>query len=268
MRFAQFAVRAPDASVAEAGSGQQITPDLEHQEVRAASSWSLPPLLWVASKCGWLQEYSFKFPLTLEELQERRLVIQLLDSGRLGRMPMLMGELSLELSELDPTQEVAVTADFQRKAAGDALGELLVSLSYLGSVERLTVTIQRAKELKKMDIAGSSDPYVKVMVGDSEGRLVKKRSTCVKRNTLTPVWDEALSFSVPPRALSAASLHLLVKDHDRLGHNETIGVVEIGPSGPDQRARELWAELMREKNTHATWLPLHPLPQSATAKLL
>ena len=38
----------------------------------------------------------------------------------------------------------------------DNYGEILLALTYLPSVERLTVTLHEARDLKKMDITGGS----------------------------------------------------------------------------------------------------------------
>lgn len=44
------------------------------------------------------------------------------------------------------------------------LGDLCVSLRYVPSAGKLTVVILEASQLKKMDLAGLSDPYVKLVL--------------------------------------------------------------------------------------------------------
>lgn len=60
----------------------------------------------------------------------------------------------------------------------------------------------------------SSDPYVKVSLM-CEGRRLKKRKTSTKRNTLNPVYNEAIVFDVPPENIDQISLLIAVMDYDR-----------------------------------------------------
>lgn len=50
-----------------------------------------------------------------------------------------------------------------------------------------------------------------------EGRRLKKRKTSTKRNTLNPVYNEAIIFDVPPENIEQISLLIAVMDYDRLG---------------------------------------------------
>lgn len=60
------------------------------------------------------------------------------------------------------------------------------------------------------------DPYVKVSLM-CDGRRLKKRKTSTKRNTLNPVYNEAIVFDVPPENIEQISLMIAVMDYDRLG---------------------------------------------------
>lgn len=67
----------------------------------------------------------------------------------------------------------------------------------------------------------SADPYVKVSLM-CEGRRLKKRKTSTKRNTLNPVYNEAIVFDVPPENIDQISLLIAVMDYDRLVSNLCI----------------------------------------------
>lgn len=58
------------------------------------------------------------------------------------------------------------------------------------------------------------DPYVKVSLM-CEGRRLKKRKTSTKRNTLNPVYNEAIVFDVPPENIDQINLSIAVMDYDR-----------------------------------------------------
>lgn len=59
------------------------------------------------------------------------------------------------------------------------------------------------------------DPYVKVYLL-CQGKRIKKKKTSVKKNTLFPVYNEALVFDVPADNIEDVSLIVKVIDYDRL----------------------------------------------------
>lgn len=65
-----------------------------------------------------------------------------------------------------------------------------------------------------------SDPYVKVSLM-CDGRRLKKRKTSTKRNTLNPVYNEAIVFDVPPENIDQISLLIAVMDYDLFVHSDT-----------------------------------------------
>lgn len=48
-----------------------------------------------------------------------------------------------------------------------------------------------------------------------DGRRLKKRKTSTKRNTLNPVYNEAIVFDVPPENIDQIHLSIAVMDYDR-----------------------------------------------------
>lgn len=58
------------------------------------------------------------------------------------------------------------------------------------------------------------DPYVKVYL-ICQGKRIKKKKTSVKKNTLCPVYNEALVFDVPSENIDDVSLIVKVIDYDR-----------------------------------------------------
>ena len=56
-----------------------------------------------------------------------------------------------------------------------------------------------------------------------EGRRLKKRKTSTKRNTLNPVYNEAIVFDVPPENIDQISLLIAVMDYDRfVSYSHTV----------------------------------------------
>ncbi|XP_024894262.1 synaptotagmin-like protein 2 isoform X1 [Pteropus alecto] len=122
------------------------------------------------------------------------------------------------------------------------LGEIMFSLCYLPTAGRLTLTVIKCRNLKAMDITGYSDPYVKVSLL-CDGRRLKKKKTTIKKNTLNPVYNEAIIFDIPPENMDQVSLLISVMDYDRVGHNEIIGVCRVGISA-DGLGRDHWNEML------------------------
>ncbi|RXN33027.1 arachidonate 5-lipoxygenase-like protein [Labeo rohita] len=90
----------------------------------------------------------------------------------------------------------------------------MYSLCYLPTAGRMTLTVIKCRNLKAMDITGYSDPYVKVSL-ICDGRRLKKRKTTTKKNTLNPVYNEAIIFDIPPENVEQVSLSITVMDYDR-----------------------------------------------------
>ncbi|CAN7942834.1 unnamed protein product, partial [Ixodes pacificus] len=69
-------------------------------------------------------------------------------------------------------------------------------LRYVPTAGKLTVVILEAKNLKKMDVGGLSDPYVKIALM-MNGKRLKKKKTSIKKCTLNPYYNESFTFEVP-----------------------------------------------------------------------
>ena len=100
------------------------------------------------------------------------------------------------------------------------------------------------------------DPFVKVALMQG-GKRVKKKKTGVHRNTLCPVFNEALTFDVSRDALSKSTIEFCVMHDSLLGPSELLGRAIVGP-GSDCRPqeRDFFHEVLTSKTATAQWLPL------------
>ena len=109
----------------------------------------------------------------------------------------------------------------------------------------MTIGILECKKLKKMDITGASDPYVKIKLLDSKGkRIGKKKKTTIKNANLNPYYNESFVFVVEEMSLRKVrlfsdfyflqtiehdhrqvNLEVTVLDYDRIGGSDPIGKV-------------------------------------------
>ncbi|XP_022957140.1 synaptotagmin-3-like isoform X1 [Cucurbita moschata] len=83
----------------------------------------------------------------------------------------------------------------------------------------LHVKVVRASKLLKMDILGTSDPYVKLML--SGGGLPAKK-TSIKMRNLNPVWNE--KFKLIVNDPKSQVLQLQVYDWDKVGGHDRLGM--------------------------------------------
>ncbi|XP_063052109.1 synaptotagmin-9b [Engraulis encrasicolus] len=186
----------------------------------------------------------FLFPVAYAELPARKLHFSVYDFDRFSRHD-LIGQVVVDnfLDLPDFPQETRLCRDILHVTSDNVdLGDLMFSLCYLPTAGRLTITMVKARNLKAMDITGASDPYVKVSLMCS-GRRLKKRKTSTKRNTLNPVYNEAIVFDVPPENIDQISLLIAVMDYDRVGHNEVIGVCRVGHEA-ESLGRNHWNEML------------------------
>uniref|UniRef100_A0A2K5WUS5 Synaptotagmin 6 n=1 Tax=Macaca fascicularis TaxID=9541 RepID=A0A2K5WUS5_MACFA len=159
---------------------------------------------------------NFHFPVPYEELADRKLHLSVFDFDRFSRHDMI-GEVIMDnlFEASDLSRETSIWKDIQYATSESVdLGEIMFSLCYLPTAGRLTLTVIKCRNLKAMDITGYSDPYVKVSLL-CDGRRLKKKKTTIKKNTLNPVYNEAIIFDIPPENMDQVSLLISVMDYDR-----------------------------------------------------
>ncbi|CAG5958574.1 unnamed protein product, partial [Menidia menidia] len=100
---------------------------------------------------------TYETKLTKAVLQKSTVVMKVFDFNRFSKHE-IIGELRLQLSDVDwnhvieEWQDLAEPAKFEE----ENLGEICFSLRYVPTASKLTVVILEAKNLKSMDVGGSS----------------------------------------------------------------------------------------------------------------
>uniref|UniRef100_A0A672JSK5 Synaptotagmin-2-like n=1 Tax=Sinocyclocheilus grahami TaxID=75366 RepID=A0A672JSK5_SINGR len=144
-----------------------------------------------------------------------------------------------------------------QKEEQEKLGDVCISLRYVPTSGKLTVCIMEAKNLKKMDVGGLSDPFVKVVL-QHNGKRIKKKKTTVKQNTLNPYFNESFSFEVPFAQIQKIQVLLTVYDYDKLGSNDPIGKCWIGFGASGVGLRH-WSDMLANpRRPVAQWHTLQP----------
>ncbi|KAJ7975054.1 synaptotagmin-3 [Quillaja saponaria] len=83
----------------------------------------------------------------------------------------------------------------------------------------LHVNVVRAVKLLKMDLLGTSDPYVKLSL---TGDRLPARKTTIKRKNLNPEWNE--KFKLVVKDPQSQVLRLQVFDWDKVGAHDRLGM--------------------------------------------
>ncbi|NWX17948.1 SYT12 protein, partial [Aegotheles bennettii] len=168
------------------------------------------------------------------------------------------GVAELKLSDLDlatrPFNAWLYLQDMNK--AVDTVGEILLSLSYLPTAERLTVVVVKAKNLVWTNgKVTAADPFVKVYLLQ-DGRKISKKKTAVKRDDTNPVFNEAMIFSVPAIVLQDLSLRVTVAECGEDGHADNTGHVLIGPAASGMGTTHWNQMLATLRKPVSMWHPL------------
>merc|ERR1712226_707720 len=174
------------------------------------------------------ETFAFK-NVPYSETFDKTLVFAVFDYDRFSKHDQI-GELKVPLCMVDLAQTIEEWKDLSSVKVDDQyLGDICFSLRYVPTSGKLTVGILECKNLKKMDITGASDPYVKIKLLDRKAkRIGKKKKTSVKMGNLNPYYNESFVFLVEQEQLRRVTLELMVCDYDRIGSSDPIGRVECG----------------------------------------
>ncbi|KAI8548958.1 hypothetical protein RHMOL_Rhmol07G0313900 [Rhododendron molle] len=95
----------------------------------------------------------------------------------------------------------------------------------------LNIKVLRAMKLKKKDLLGASDPYVKLKL--TEDKLPSKK-TSVKHKNLNPEWNE--EFNIVVKDPQSQALEINVYDWEQVGKHDKMGlnVLPLKELAPDE----------------------------------
>ena len=105
---------------------------------------------------------TFVFKVAYSEITSKTLVFAIYDFDRFSKHDQI-GEVKIPLNQIDLAQTIEEWRDLTSvEGEQGVLGDVCFSLRYVPTAGKLTVVILEAKNLKKMDVGGLSDPYVKI----------------------------------------------------------------------------------------------------------
>ncbi|XP_011163190.1 synaptotagmin 1 isoform X2 [Solenopsis invicta] len=204
------------------------------------------------------EAFTFK-SVPYADAMNKTLVFAIFDFDRFSKHDQI-GEVKVPLCQIDLAQTIEEWRELQsvegEGGQDNKLGDICFSLRYVPTAGKLTVVILEAKNLKKMDVGGLSDPYVKIALMQN-GKRLKKKKTSIKKCTLNPYYNESFTFEVPFEQIQKVQLVVTVVDYDRIGTSEPIGKVVLGYNASGTELRH-WSDMLAS--------PRRPIAQWHTLK--
>lgn len=198
---------------------------------------------------------TFNFKVPYAEITSKTLVFAIFDFDRFSKHDQI-GEVKVPMNTVDLAQTIEEWRDLTgvegEQGQENKLGDICFSLRYVPTAGKLTVVILEAKNLKKMDVGGLSDPYVKIALM-MNGKRLKKKKTSIKKCTLNPYYNESFTFEVPFEQIQKVQLVVTVVDYDRIGTSEPIGKVVLGCNATGTELRHWMDMLASPRRPIAQW---------------
>lgn len=86
----------------------------------------------------------------------------------------------------------------------------------------------------------------------------------MKKNTLTPIFNEQFQFNIHNMDLDDIHMDLIVMDYDRFSSDDLVGKVAVGPKVQTETGRAHWEEMVGAPyQAISRW---HPILQSSELK--
>ncbi|XP_031569803.1 synaptotagmin-5-like [Actinia tenebrosa] len=141
----------------------------------------------------------------------------------------VIGQIKMPVTEMNVGTPGSVWYDLTdiNKIECEYVGDILLSLNYFPTTQRLTIVVLKARQLKIESTTGLWGPLVKVFFNVNKKRVGRKR-TAMQKKTFNPVYNEAFAFKVSQDALPKITFRVLVINKTSHGQDEVIGHVTLG----------------------------------------
>ncbi|CAD5113346.1 DgyrCDS2520 [Dimorphilus gyrociliatus] len=201
---------------------------------------------------------SFNFKIPYVEVVKKIVVFKMYDYDRFTKNEE-MGRILIPLNTIDlgrVTEEWRDLIAPDAESQDDVLGDACLSMRYVPSTEKLTVTVLEAKNLQPKDGSITADPYIKLTLYLEKKRLKRKKTT-VRKKTLNPYYNEQFVFDIPYDCIQKVKLVLKVYDYDLVRSN-FIGKVIFGCQSNGSGLRHWTDTLANPRRPIAQWHILQP----------
>ncbi|XP_037833327.1 synaptotagmin-like protein 4 isoform X2 [Kryptolebias marmoratus] len=143
------------------------------------------------------------------------------------KMTLARSSSSLQSSKSTLGSLTSIYSDSGDFDSVEVSGNVVFSISYDEHTQSLQVLVKECHDLAYGDASRQlSNPYVKCYLLPDKSRQSKKK-TSIKKNTVNPVFNETLKYSVSRSQLVSRSVSISVWHHGRLSRNTFLGEVDV-----------------------------------------
>ncbi|XP_001201280.2 synaptotagmin-7 [Strongylocentrotus purpuratus] len=196
------------------------------------------------------------FVVNLSPVELRRYVIQLVvvNYHKYSRKDVI-GEICIPLHDVTTTYEITKAYDLQAPQK-KLCGEILLSLSYLPTSNRLLLGILRASNLTCPDDSRNIDPCVQasLIMG---GRKYRKKKTGVVTADVNPVFNDKFFFEIPAEKLERIQILVAVTNERESGRQDS----DTDPSYSDAEVGQVILAYRSTPRAHAHWMKMMSNPR-------
>lgn len=178
-----------------------------------------------------------------------RILVFNIDVNRKHR---ILGQTLLELADVDLSHgRLNLNADLQKFVNLNDLPELLLSVCYNATLQRITVNAVEGKNFKSLSSDNAPDTYIKLALMNQAKEVKRKKTEIVKKSN-NPAFQESFNFKADEKDIETfgvrvtAMQHLNFPEKDKpLGFTVLGGFMFARGTGKDH-----WEDVMKNQKTH------------------
>ncbi|XP_063585843.1 synaptotagmin-15-like [Penaeus indicus] len=194
---------------------------------------------------------TFCFQITAKELEDRALKLTFYDVDR-DKKHQVIGHVLCLLKDLAPWEgKRMIRRDLEREVSLSPrqLGQLELTLCYNDNLERLTVTVGAARQLKVEDDRSDKNEFQARIALMQQTKVTKTKKTGVVKGTDSPSFYESFNFKVAPDALDTTAVCVTVTVGKK--SDNVVGRVQLGSFMFSRgKALEHWDQMVARKREH------------------
>jgi len=190
--------------------------------------------------------------LGTQDLDKYRLKIKILNHGKLKQHE-LLGEVDVALSSLDTSCKETFNVDLVKKRSESSLASVCLSICHQATFSKLEVIVKEAKNLPKIGVSGSPNPYISVSLFREQS--IERKDTAKKTNTRDPEYNESIEFDISTdvtKPLTTYTLVVTMNHSSLIGTDCVLGHVIFSLTSPQRSACEQWKYVEQSPHQHDT----------------
>eukprot|EP00794_Sanderia_malayensis_P003685 gene3685-4202_t len=151
--------------------------------------------------------------------------------------------VKLERAERKLALKLTLSKEKEDVASDNNSMLILLSLTYLKEAERLTVSINRARNLPLADRKGRLDHHYIAVTLRKQAKAMKKQRTSVVKHDPNPTFNKSLIYDVGRNDIEECTLVIKVRHHSEMARDRTFAILCVGHNAQGIEAAH-WTEML------------------------